>query len=452
MVPFPTETVPTIEAFSGLFSPRVFRHVQILLLGAILSPGQRMVTSALRVLGMDQESSFQNYHRVLNRAKWSALAAAGILLRLLVRAFAPVGPLIVGIDETLERRRGKRIAAKGTYYDAVRSSNNIIVKSTGLRWISMMLLAPIPWADCVWALPFLTALMPSKQNCQETGRRYKTSSMWARQMISQLRRWMPKRDIVVVADGSFSVLKLLGHCISLPKPVTMVTRMRLNAALYPPPAPRTPGQLGRYRLKGDRLPTVQSVMEDENTQWTRIILPKWYSHEDRPLEILTATALWYHIDAKPVPIRWVVARDPLGKFPTQTLLCTDPSVDPAQILCWFMLRWQAETTFQEARAHLGIETQRQWSDLAIQRTTPALLGLFSIVTLLVNRRAKRGYLPVWNTAWYAKERVTFSDAIASVRRLLWAYSIYNMAPEMTDMRKLRSHMVDRLTNALCYAA
>jgi hypothetical protein len=170
------------------------------------------------------------------------------------------------------------------------------------------------------------------------------------------------------------------------------------------------------------------------------------------MEIISATAIWYHIGAKPVPIRWVVARDPLGKFPTQALLCTDPSVDPAQILSWFMLRWQVETTFQETRAHLGIETQRQWSDLAIQRTTPALLGLFSIVTLLADRRAKRGALPIRRTAWYAKETATFSDALASVRRLLWTVSIYSMSPEIDDVRKLRAHMVDRLSNALCYAA
>jgi hypothetical protein len=360
--------------------------------------------------------------------------------------------LIVGIDETLERRRGKRITAKGTYYDPVRSSKDIIVKSTGLRWISMMLLAPIPWAGCVWALPFLTALMPSKQHCEDKGRRYKTVSEWARQMISQLRRWMPERDIVVVADGAYSVLNLLSHCISLPNPVTMVTRLRLNAALYDPPAPRTPGQLGRYRLKGERLPTIKSIIEDDDSRWTRIVLPKWYSHQDRPVEILSATAIWYHIGVKPVPIRWVVARDPLGKFPTQALLCTDPSVDPTQILSWFMLRWQVETTFQETRTHLGIETQRQWSDLAIQRTTPALLGLFSIITLMADRRAKRGALPIRQTAWYAKETATFSDALASVRRLLWAYSIYCMSPEIDDVRKLKRQMVDRLSNALCYAA
>jgi hypothetical protein len=316
----------------------------------------------------------------------------------------------------------------------------------------MMLLAPIPWADCVWALPFLTALMPSKQHCQDKGRRYKTVCEWAIQMISQLRRWMPERDIVVVADGAYSTLKLLAHCISLPNPVTMVTRLRVNAALYDPPASRKSGQLGRQPIKGQRLPTIKAVIEAEDTRWTRIVLPKWYSQQDRPIEIVTATALWYHIGIKPVPIRWVVARDPLEKFPTQTLLCTDPSVDPVQILSWFMLRWQVETTFQETRTHLGIETQRQWSDLAIQRTTPALLGLFSIITLMANRRAKRGALPIRQTAWYAKETATFSDALASVRRLLWAVSIYSMSPEIDDVRKLKSHMVDRLTNALCYAA
>jgi hypothetical protein len=145
----------------------------------------------------------------------------------------------------------------------------------------MMLLAPIPWAGCVWALPFLTALMPSKQHCQDKGRRYKTVCEWAIQMISQLRRWMPERDIVVVADGAYSTLKLLAHCISLPNPVTMVTRLRLDAALYDPPTPRKPGQLGRPWLKGNRLPTIKSIIEDENTRWTRIIQPRWYSHSDR---------------------------------------------------------------------------------------------------------------------------------------------------------------------------
>ncbi len=204
----------------------------MLLIGAILVPGQRTVTHILRISGLCWERRFVNYHRVLNRAAWSGRAAARVLLGLLLEAFVPKGPVLLGLDDHIERRRGKCIRAKGIYRDPVRSSKGHFVKASGLRWLSLMLLVPIPWAGRVWALPFLTALAPSERYSQERGRRHKALTDWARQLVLQARRWMPERALVLVADSCFSALALLASLVR--QDVTCITRLRLDAALYTP--------------------------------------------------------------------------------------------------------------------------------------------------------------------------------------------------------------------------
>jgi hypothetical protein len=288
----------------------------------------------------------------------------------LLRYFATDGTLVVGIDETLERRRGPQIAAKGSYRDAARSSRSFFVKASGLRWMCMMLLVPIPWAGRVWALPFFTVLAPSERYAAARGKQHKKLTDWARQMIFHVRRWLPDRSIVVVADRSYAVLTLLDRCVHLAQPVVMVTRLRLDAALFTPAPPRKPKQNGRPRIKGSRLPTLQQVLGDPATVWTKVTVPRWYSQGPREIEMASATCVWYHTGMPAVPIRWVLVRDPQAKFVPQALLCTKLDATPLQVVSWFVLRWQLETTFQAVRTHLGVETQRQWNDLAILRTTP----------------------------------------------------------------------------------
>ncbi len=382
----PPAMILLLRPFAPLFSKRVWRHVQVLLAGAILTPAQRTVTAALRVVGLGYSPHFQRYHRVLNRASWSSLAVSRILLRLLVAAFVPDGPLVVGVDETLERRTGAQIAAKGVYRDAVRSTHSHFVKATGLRWVSLMLLTPIPWARRVWALPFLTALAPSERANLAAGKRHKAVTDWAWQLLLVVRRWWPDRAIIAVADSGYASIRLLARCIALPHPITVITLLRLDAALYAPAPPRLPGQISRPRHKGSRLPTLTARASDPATDWQTVAVVDWYGKGERTVELVSETAIWYHTGMPPVPIRWVLIRDPQGKFATQALLCTDREAASAQIIAWFVRRWQMEATFAEARRHLRIETQRQWSDKAIRRTTPALLGLFSLVTLLAHRR------------------------------------------------------------------
>lgn len=452
MPPLPAEIIRLLSAFAPLFSHRVFRHVQVLVVGAILTPGRRTITNILRIMSLQHQRHFQTYHRVLNRATWSSRKVAQALLTLLVHSFAPQGVLVLGIDETLERRQGDKIAAKGIYRDAARSSKRFFVKASGLRWISLMLLAPIPWAGRVWALPFLTVLAPSERYARERGKRHKKLTDWARQMVLQVRRWLPDRKLVLVADSGYAVLVLLDRCAQLTHPVTLITRLRLDAALYEPAPLRRPNQRGRPCVKGKRLPTLQQVLDAPTTLWTRVTVPRWYSHGPRDVEIVSATCVWYHSGMPVVPIRWVVIRDPHGRFAAQALVCTDMEADPVQIVSWFVLRWQVETTFQAVRTHLGVETQRQWNEVAIQRTTPALLGIFSLVTLLANQQTKQGQLPIRQAAWYRKEQPTFADALAAVRRQLWMTIHSCMLPTEGDIQKLQQRVLEQVTETLCYAA
>src|SRR5437763_4662495 len=338
----PCEFVALMVAFAPLFSKPVFQHAQLLLMGAILAPTKRTVTQALRVMGKSQDRHFQNYHRVLNRAVWSALSASRILLGLLLAAFAPSGVLVMGLDDTIERRRGEHIKALGIYRDPVRSSHSHFVKASGLRWLSLMLLVEIPWAGRVWALPFLTALCPSERYHKERGRSHQKLTERARQMLLLVKRWLPEREVVVVADSSFAALEFLD---GVREELSVITRLRLDAALYEPAPERKRGQMGRPRKKGRRLPTLKQVAADPQTRWQPVRVRAWYGEGERPVEVVSGTCVWYHTGKPAVPIRWVLVRDPEGKFSTQALLSTKLEAEPVQILQWFVRRWTVEVTF-----------------------------------------------------------------------------------------------------------
>jgi hypothetical protein len=369
---------------------------------------------------------------------------------MLLTRLVPAGtPLVFGIDETLERRWGAKIAARGIYRDAVRSSHSHMVTASGLRWVCLMLLIPISWAGRVWALPILSVLSPSERYYQERGREPKSFLKRAGQMLKVLRRWLPDRKIVLVGDSSYAALDFLSLCQSLN--ITAVTRLRLDAALYDP-APPYSGR-GRPRKKGARQPTLQQRLTDHHTVWERLTLTG-YDGQTREMDMTTGTAVWFPFGKPPVPIRWVLLRDPQGKYAPLALLCTEPDELVTDIIAWFIQRWCVEVTFEEARRHLGVETQRQWSDQAIARTTPVLLGLFSWVTLLAHHlQAERADLPLRQSAWYAKSQPTFADALAWVRNELWqAQPTFPMSMSEPDMVKIPRTYLNALLDTACYAA
>jgi hypothetical protein len=444
-----SDLVGWVQTFAPLFSVRVWPFAQALLLGAIMAPGKRTVSSILRVLGLGGVIHFQNYHRVLNRAQWSSLEAARRLFQELVGAFGTRGPLVLGLDETIERRWGRRIAVRGIYRDAARSSKAVTNKTSGLRWLSVQLLVRVPWAQKIWALPFLTALAPSAGYYQRRGRQPQNLTDRTKQVVLQVRRWASQRSLIFVADSAYSVLELLAWCQRLR--VTLIVPIRLDAALFGPAPSRRPTQKGRPRLKGRRLPTLAARLKNRQTAWRRLWV-HWYGQGKRRVEVASGTALWYHSGKVPVPIRWVLVRDPRGRFETRALLSTNPSQSAQEILELFTRRWQVEVTFEEARAHLGLETQRQWNSKAIQRTTPVLLGLFSVVTLMAHRLQQQAAhsLRPRGAAWYSKSRVSFSDALACVRDHLWKKS-FCMSEENYESQEFRNRWMSHFADLLCYA-
>lgn len=453
MLTLPHDIVYLLAPFAQAFSARTWEWVQILVVGAILAPGRRTVTAILRVMGLRNQRQFQRYHRVLNRVKWSGVLISRILVTLLVATFVAAGvPVVIAADETVERRNGTKIAAVGVFRDAVRSSKKHVVYCFGLRWISMMLLVAVPWSPRVWALPFLTVLAPSAKTNQANRKRHKTSIDWIGQMIAVVRRWFPDRAIVLVVDGGLAAVKLGLRCCRLAVPVTYVSRLRLDAALYDPPTVAPPGKRGPKAKKGARQPSVQTRLTDPTTQWTPVTLP-WYGGTQREVDLATGTAHWYTPSYDPLPLRWVLVRDraTTKAFAPQAFFATDQEALAAQIVEWFVLRWNEEVTFEEVRAHLGVETQRQWSDLAIARTTPALLGMFSLITLLGYRLTEDQPMPVRTAAWYTKQTATFSDVIALVRRELWTTMKYTNSACKSGYVPIPQEVLHGLIDTFCYA-
>jgi hypothetical protein len=436
-----------VIAFAPLFSKSVFQRVKVLLTGAILSPASRTVANALRVMGLAGEKHFQQYHRVLSRASWSCLTGSKILLKLMIEAFGLNDQLVIGFDDHLERRRGTRIRAKGIYRDAVRSSDSFFVKASGLRWMSFMLLAEVPFAGRIWAMPFLTVLCPSQRYHQERGIRHRKLADRARQAILLIKRWLPEKELIFVGDSSYAVLDLLNR---VREKVVVVTKLRLDAALYEPAPLRQKGQMGRPRKKGKRLPNLTEAIKNPKTKWKKVSL-NWYGLE-KEIEIASGKCVWFHIGKQAVPIRWVIIKDRSGKFETQALLCTNQEAEPKQIVEWFIKRWQVEVTFEESRRHLGIETNRQWSDKAIQRTTPCLFGLFSLVTMMAETLSQEGKLKIRKAVWYEKRAATFSDAIGCVRQQIWECQSFQTSEKEWEMIKIPRSFLNTLTDTLCFVS
>lgn len=407
-----------LGAFAPMFTQPVWAHVQTLVTGALLCQGPRTVASVLRILGLSDGKGFCKYHRVLSRAQWSGLQGSRILLGLLVVVAVGAGfPLIFLVDETLERRKGKRIKAKGYYRDAVRSSQATVVKCYGLKWICLTLLVPLPWSQRPWALPFLTLLAPPRQADEKAGRRHKTTVGWTAQAVKQVSRWLARAAFIVVGDGAYASVALAHACRGVN--ATLVSRLRLDARLYGLPEAPPSGRRGRKPKKGKRLPSLKSLLEEPGQPWSKAEVA-WYDGGRQAVRLLSGVCLWHTPGEEPVELRWVLVADPAGEERPQAFFSTDTQMAPARIVEVFVVRWNVEVTFEEARRHLGVETQRQWSDRAIARTTPALMGLFSLACLMALRLAEDGAVPVRQAAWYKKKDATFSDVLAFVRRAIWA--------------------------------
>jgi DDE superfamily endonuclease len=398
-------------------------------------------------MGLPEASPFSLYHHVLNRARWSTLDVSRRLLPMLVRSVVTGGgDLTVVIDETLERRWGRRLRLRGPSRDPRASSHALSSASSGVRWIVLTLIITPPWTQHSWALPVLSVPAPTPEVSHRLGRRHKTGPQRARQRWRLVRRWVPTVQRTIIGDQPSRVQELGAVCAR--RGICVIAPLRLDAALSAPAPPRLPGTNGRPRVKGKRLPPLGQMIEESQTAWTRRRVP-WDNGRRRGLDVTSGPAVWERIGQPVLPVRWVRVRDPTGQHNPRAYFATRLSDRPREVVPAFIKRWTIETTFEESRAHLGLEPQRPWSDRAIARTTPCLFGLGSVVALLAPALYPDGKMPIPRTAWYAKPQATFADVRAAVRQHLWGAFRSSTSARDPDCIAIPRAALYRLAQAVC---
>jgi hypothetical protein len=437
----PTEIIPLLESFRPAFTEPTYRKAIVLAIGAILSKDRRTVASALRVLGMEQTGDWSKYHHVLNRAKWNGLLLSRILLYLIIENFVEKGAAIeITVDETLERRWGPKISKRGHWRDSLASGRKMNVSTSGLRWLVFAVVVKVPWSNLYWSLPFLSVLLTTPKVSEMLEKEHRTVAKRTGQVICWLRRTLPGRKIKLIGDGGYSVIDLGARAQSLG--VTLIAPLQLNARLfdYPPSRVLPSGEKrrGRPALVGQRLANLEDVAKFKSTCWHRCRID-WYGGESEFVDWTSGVALWYSTGKTPLLLRWVLVRDPKGKRKTVAFFSTDIHQSPPSIIADFVKRWSLEVVFEESRAHLGIETQRQWSDKAIERTTPALFGIFSLVALMAHAIYPDGELPLPQAAWYHKSHASFHDLLALVRSRLWSHFLFQTPVIFPDICLFSHH-------------
>jgi hypothetical protein len=444
------EIIEVIGWFRPFFSGPTFAKACVLLYGVLLAPGCRTVCAALRASGQAHAGDWSRYHHIFNRASWSAWSLSRVLLQQVVARWVPAGcPVLLVFDETLERRSGPELTLRGRFYDAVRSSGRYISTSLGIRWLVVALLVQPTWSARQWALPVLVVPLRARPKAGHSPRRVRTLVEWSAFLVVRLRQWLPEREIVLVGDGSYAAVALVQRCQRLARPVTLVSRLRLDAALYDAPPVPVPGKRGPKPKKGARQVPLAERLRDPDAPWQTLTLA-WYGGRERSIEYLTGTALWYRRGLTPVAIRWLLVRDPAGKRRPQAFFCSDVAVAPATLLGWYVARWNVEVTFQEVRRHLGFNTQRHWSPRAVERATPCLFGLFTLVVLLADR-LHGAQVPTRQAAWYPKSEPTFADALAAVRYALWQPDQLRISALDPQMRLIPQPIFQALLEIACYS-
>jgi hypothetical protein len=448
MLTLPSAAESLITSLSVAFTVPSFKRVVPLIVGAILTTGRRTVTAVLRTLGARAPGHWSDYHRLFSRAAWSLWLPGLILARAVLAWTDPHEPVLLPVDDTTCQHRGKKVYGKGCHRDAIHSTHSHVVWRWGHKWVVLSIAVAFPFTSRHWALPVLVALYRPAELNEVEKRRHKTPTQLARQLVAVLIHWFPDRRFVLLGDGGFASHDLANFCHRHRRHVTLISRFRGDANLYDPPPARRPGQNGRPRLKGRKLDKPGEVVARSAGQRATV---SWYGGTDRQVELVSGTGQWYKAGQGLVPVRWVFSHDIQGTHRDEYFYSTDPTLEPAQIISWFTARWPIETTFQEARAHLGLETPRQRTEPSVLRTTPCLFGLFSLVSLIYAQHLRRHRARPAGTAWYIKQEPTFADAMAAVRRLLWEQTVFQQASHRHAFEKLpgplRQLLLDSLTRA-----
>jgi hypothetical protein len=421
MLDLPAEILNVLALFSPLFSRPVYKNIILMTIGHLLTKGRRTIADVLRSLGLKTVKNFSRFHWIFSDAKWSAFKASRILFFQIISTFLPEGEIIIPIDTTIERRKGVKIKGLGRQRDPLRSTKSRKVLTIGLQWLVASISIQFPGSKTGWSLPFFTQLIPPKNPLSTSrnktdltkSKKHKKLTDWTVQLVKTIGRWIGNRNFVIVADVAFATYKIGHACVNAGG--NLISRLRLDARVFNFPDKKKKRK-GRPLLVGKRCPLFTEYLESSTIVWQEIET-SWYGGGRKKLLIYTGSGLWYAFGIPPLPIRWVLIKDPANKSTPVVLFSTNVNHTPERIVEVFVARWSLEVTFEESKRHLGIETQRQWSDKAIDRTTPCIYASFSIAVLMADKLAKKNTekVPIQRTSWYQKKHVTFSDALSYVR-------------------------------------
>lgn len=440
MTNLPEPILHIFSIFMPLFSKPVYRNALMLFVGHVLCKGRRTIADVLRCIHLKNVKNFSKFHWVLNGAKWNCLKGAQIVFSQIIKILPLDQEIVINIDSTLERRKGPKIQGLGCHRDAAQSTKNRKVLSIGLNWLVCAISIKFAFAKTKWSLPFLSILMPPKKPLNSSKNkkdlvkksRHKKMTEWACQVAAIVRLWSGKtRKIVIVADSAFACFKLVYACIK--HRVGLISRLRLDARLYDFVQEDYVHKKGRKRVAGKVLPKLSVLAKKDICEWKEVTI-RWYGGKTKQVFIQSGKCLWYYIGFPPVPIHWVLIKEN-ENAEAVALFSSDLSHTEQQVIERYVERWPEEVTFEEARRHLGIETQRQWSDDAIIRTTPIILSSFSIITLMGLEIAQsRGEnIPCQQASWYKKEHVTFSDLLAYLREVILRKSLVGKQDEFGNI-------------------
>lgn len=444
----PSSVEPTFLKLSCAFTQRTALRMAVLMVGMILSRGCHTITAALRIVGALAPGHFSTYHRLFCRAAWSPWVVSHALTQQVLELFPRGRTIPVAVDETTAEHKGAKVYGKGCHRDAVRSTHTHTAYKWGHKWVVLSIVVKFPWARCPWSLPVMAVLYRPEKLDRAEHRRHKTPSELARQMFAALIHWFPERNFVLLGDGGYATVELAHFCSRHHR--HLVSRLRADAALYAPPPQRTKNDKGRPRAKGRRIASPGEVAKRKNAAWKRATVD-WYGGGARRVSLLTGTGLWYN-HGRAIAIRWVYVVDRQGTHRDDCIFSTDITLSPERIVSLFTRRWSIEVTFEEARAHLGFETTRQHVAPSVLRMAPCLLGLFTVITLAFASYLRRHPVHPARTPWYDKHDLTFSDAIAAVRRQLWCETVFGISTHSSLVPKLPRSFRTRLLDALSQAA
>jgi len=444
----PRAAEPLLQELADAFTRPTFRRFTVLLFAAILTTGRRTVTNLLRTVQGLAPGHASSYHRVLSRRRWLHWRLARGLAGFILRHFVPEGPILICGDDTVDEHRGKKVYGKACHRDAVRSTHSFTAYRWGHKWAVLAVLVKFPFSRRLWALPVLVALYCSKDWNRRHQRRHKTPSELMQQLMAVLIHWFPQRKFIFAGDGGYGTHPLACFAHRHRSHLTLVSRFYPDANLYAPPPVVKGKRHGRPRKKGRKLPAPEKVVK--RSRRSRLTVA-WYGGGQRRIEVVSDASHWYKNGKGLVPIRWVFVHDCTGTHRDEYFFTTDPAMTPRMIVETFTGRWSIETTFQEMRAYLGLETTRGWSEKTVLRSAPCLFGLYSVIALLYAR------LPANQTrtaaiAWPGKIDRTFSDAITAVRRGLWSDWVFATPQHYQAFSKLSRPIRTVLLYALAPAA